>query len=171
MQCGATEQLQASQQECAHLRAAAEDARAGSAKLEKDMEGLSGAYNALEAHCSALEARLRGAESDPGTTTAAGTHVVAILDVVSPANVLVDLPLLPLVACARHHIHVVVWLGYVRRRQRGGQWWRRGGRWLERSAHVLGAGASCHGCSNELRSCVGCCSQHLEHMITLCSGA
>ena len=76
LKCVPTEQLQASQQECAHLRAAAEDARAGSVKLEKDMEGLSGAYNALEAHCSALEARLREAEAQSGQISAAGAHAM-----------------------------------------------------------------------------------------------
>ena len=68
-----TEQLQASQQECEHLRAAVEEAKAGSAKLGRDMEGLSGAYNALEAQCNALEARLREAEAKPGGATSSAS--------------------------------------------------------------------------------------------------
>ena len=56
------ERLQAQQQECAQLAAAGEEARARAARLEADLTGLSGAYNALEAHASALEDRLRDLE-------------------------------------------------------------------------------------------------------------
>ena len=77
--CVPTEQLQASLQECMRLRATAEDTRAGSAKLERDMEGLSDAFNALEAHCAALEARLREAEAHSGNATGSASGIYVLL--------------------------------------------------------------------------------------------
>lgn len=59
--------LEASEREAAQLRSAAEEARAAAAKLEADLEGLSGAYNSLETHSFTLEARLRQLESSAGS--------------------------------------------------------------------------------------------------------
>lgn len=59
--------LEGSEREAAQLRSAAEDARAAAAKLEADLEGLSGAYNSLETHSFTLEARLRQLESSAGS--------------------------------------------------------------------------------------------------------
>ncbi len=59
--------LEASEREAMQLRKAAEEARAAAAKLEADLEGLSGAYNSLEMHSFTLEARLRQLESSAGS--------------------------------------------------------------------------------------------------------
>lgn len=55
--------LEAAEREAAQQRSAAEEARGAAAKLEADLEGLSGAYNSLETHSFALEARVRQLES------------------------------------------------------------------------------------------------------------
>lgn len=65
-ECGAinvlAERLAAAEGEAAQLRSAAQEARAAAAKLDADLEGLSGAYNSLEQHSFTLEARLRQLE-------------------------------------------------------------------------------------------------------------
>jgi hypothetical protein len=70
------ERLQASQQECAQLREAGEEARSRAAKLEAELQGLCGAYNALEAHCTGVEARLHDLER---SSSAAALGAVSLL--------------------------------------------------------------------------------------------
>lgn len=53
--------------EAAQLRTLAQEARAAAAKLDADLEGLSGAYNSLEQHSFTLEARLRTLEEQSAT--------------------------------------------------------------------------------------------------------
>ncbi len=69
--------LAAAERETAQHRSAAEEARAAAAKLEADLEGLSGAYNSLETHSFTLEARVRQLESSPGADVASGAAAEA----------------------------------------------------------------------------------------------
>ena len=64
--------LDSAERGAAQQRSAAEEARGAAAKLEADLEGLSGAYNSLETHSFALEARLRQLEYSDVPKGAAG---------------------------------------------------------------------------------------------------